>query len=71
MQVFNNSAEQHSSDAYVQEALDEERTEIEESRFMPKLRDSKLDAPLCSHTRSDSHSADFASDSYALAVLNM
>ena len=33
--------------------------------------DSKLDAPLSGHTRLGSHSADFASKSYALAVSNM
>ncbi len=68
MQVSNDSAEQPIFDADVQEALDEERIDIEESRSMPKwpvqtLRDSKLDAPLSSRTRSGSHSADFASDS--------
>ena len=35
------------------------------------LRDSKLNAPLSSHTRFGSHSADYASDCYALAVSNM
>ena len=43
---------------------------------MPKwlvqtLRDSKLNAPLSSRTRSGSHSADYASDCYALAVSSM
>ena len=43
---------------------------------MPKwlvqtLHDSKLDAPLSRCTHSDSHSADFASNSYALAISNM
>ena len=38
---------------------------------MQTLRDRKLDAPLPSHTRSGSHSADFTSYSYALAVSNM
>ena len=75
MQVSNNSEERPIFDADVQKAFDEERTNIE-SHSMPKwlvqtLRDSKLDAPLSSRTRSGSHSADFASDSYALAVLNM
>ena len=36
MQVSNNSTKQPISNADVQEALDEERTEIEESRSMPK-----------------------------------
>lgn len=35
------------------------------------LHDSKLDAPLSSRTCSGSHSADFASDCYALAISNM
>ena len=47
MQVSSNGEDQTISDVGVQEALDEERTEIEESRSMPKwlvqtLRDSKL-----------------------------
>ena len=48
--------EQFIFDADVQEALDEERIEIEELHSMPKwlvqtLRDNKLDAPLSSRTR--------------------
>ena len=56
MQVSNDSTNQpmQVTDADVHDALDEERTKIEESRSMPKwlvqtLRDSKLDAPLPSH----------------------
>ena len=36
MRVSNNGEEQPTSDVVVQEALDEERTKIEESRSMPK-----------------------------------
>ena len=35
------------------------------------MRDGKLDAPLSSHTRSCSHSADFALDYYALAISSL
>lgn len=76
LQVPNNSQEQPIFDADVQEALDEERTEIEKSCFMPRwlvqtLRDSKLDAPLFICTCLGSHSADFELESYALAISNM
>ena len=75
-QVSNENTEQSISDADVHDALVDEREDIEESRSMPKwlvqtLRDSKLNAPLSSCTRSGSHSADYASDCYALAVSNM
>ena len=75
-QVSNENTEQSISDADVHDALVDERQDIEESRSMPKwlvqtLRDSKLNAPLSTRTRSGSHSADYASDCYALAVSNM
>jgi len=55
MQVSHDSTDQPISDADVYDALEGERTEIEESRSMPKwlvqtLRDSKLDAPLPTQT---------------------
>ena len=61
------------TDADVHDALDEEKTEIEESRSMPKwlvktLRDNKLDAPLPSRTCHGSQRASYASDCYALTV---
>jgi hypothetical protein len=73
MQVSNESTDQPISDAEVRDALDDERRKIEEARAMPKwlvqtLRDSKLDAPLPSHTLHGSHDASYASDCYALAV---
>ena len=76
IQVSNESTDQPISDAEVRDALDDERTEIEEARAMPKwlvqtLRDSKLDAPLPSRTRHGSHDASYASDCYALAVSSM
>ena len=63
-------------DADVHDALDEERTKIEESRSMPKwlvltLPDNKLDAPLPSHTRHGSQHASYASNCYALSVSSM
>ena len=74
--VSNENTEQSIFDADVHDALTDEREDIEESRSMPKwlvqtLRDSKLNVPLSSHTRSGSHSADYASNCYALAVSNM
>ena len=76
MQVSNENTEQSISDADVHDALVDEREDTEESRSMPKwlvqtLRDSKLNAPLSSCTRSGSHSADYASNCYALVVSNM
>ncbi len=76
MQVSNESTNQPFTDADVHDALEEERTYIEESRSMPKwlvqtLRDSKLDAPLLTRTRHGSQHASFASDCYALAVSSM
>ena len=73
-QVSHESIDQPISDADVQEALEDERVEIEQSKTMPKwlvqtLRDSKLDAPLSSRTRSGSVS--YASDCYALAVSSL
>ena len=55
MQVSHESADQPISHADVYDALVDERVDIEESRTMPKwlvqtLCDSKLDAPLSSHT---------------------
>lgn len=52
---FNESIDQPITNADVRDALDGERTKIEESRTMPKwlvqfLCDSKLDAPLASCT---------------------
>ena len=75
-QVLNDGADQPISDADVYDALEDERQEIEGSRNMPRwlvqtLRDSKLDAPLSSRTRSGSHGASYASDCYALAVSSM
>ena len=60
----------------VDDAVDEERTLIEESKNMPKwlvqtLRDSKLAAPLSSHTRLGSHHASYTYESYAFAASNM
>ena len=60
----------------VNDAIDEERTIIEESRNMPKwlvqtLRDNKLATPFPSHTRSGSHQSSYTHDSYAFAVLSM
>ena len=74
MQVSHESADQPNSDAHVYDALVDERANIEESRTMPKwlvqtLRDSKLDAPLSSCTRSGS--ASYASNCYALAVSSL
>lgn len=76
IKVSNESTDQPISDVEVRDALDDERTEIEEDRPMPKwllqtLRDSKLDAPLPSHTRHGSHDAFYASDCYALVVLSL
>ena len=64
MQDSNNSEEQPIFDADVQEALDEERTQIEESCSMPKwlvqtLHNIKSNAPLSSNPCSGSH-RDFA-----------
>lgn len=75
-QVSNENIKQPISDADVHDALVDEREDIEESRSMPKwlvqtLHDSKLNAPLSSRTRSGSHSTDYVSNSYALAVSNM
>jgi len=76
MQVSHDSTDQPISDADVYDALEGERTEIEESRSMPKwlvqtLRDSKLDAPLPACTRFGSQHASYASDCFALAVASM
>ena len=75
-QFSNENTKQSIFDADVHDALVDEREDIEESRSMPKwlvqtLRDRKLNAPLSNRTRSGSHSADYASDCYALAVSNM
>ena len=56
IRVSNESTYQPIFDVEMRDALDNERTEIEEARAMPKwlvqtLRDSKLDAPLPSRTR--------------------
>ena len=60
----------------MRDELDDERTKIQESRTMSKwlvqtLSDSKLDAPLSSHTCSHSHDASYAIDCYALAILSL
>ena len=60
----------------VDDATDEERKLIQESRNMPKwiaqtLRDSKLAAPLSSHTRLGSHHASYTYESYDFAASNM
>ncbi|MCO5583960.1 hypothetical protein L7F22_037878 [Adiantum nelumboides] len=57
----------------VHDVLDDESAENEQARGMPKwlvhtLRDSKLDAPLSSCTRSSSRHASYASYCYALVV---
>ena len=62
-QVFDNVTQQPISNAKVQDALYEERTDIEELCSMPKL-----DAPLSSCTCLGSHSADYLLDSYGLAI---
>ena len=76
IQVFNQSIDQPIIDADVCDALDEERTEIEESMTMPKwlvktLHDSKLDAPLSTCTCFGSQHVSYASDCYALAVASL
>ncbi|WP_129329885.1 hypothetical protein [Enterobacter cloacae complex sp. 4DZ1-17B1] len=76
MGFFENVLDQPITDADVHDVLDEERAENEQARGMPKwlvhtLRDSKLDAPLSSRTRSGSRHASYASDCYALAVSSL
>jgi len=76
MQVSHDSTDQPISNADVYDALEGERTEIEESRSMPKwlvqtLRDSKLDAPFLTCTRFGSQHASYASNCFALAVLQV
>ena len=76
MQVQNQPIDQHIDDVDVDDAVDEERKIIEESRNMPKwlvqtLRDNKLATPLPSRTRSGSHHASYTHDSYAFVASSM
>ncbi|MCO5610037.1 hypothetical protein L7F22_064272 [Adiantum nelumboides] len=76
MGVFENVTDQPITDMDVHDVLDEERAKNEQARGMPKwlvhtLRDSKLDAPLSSRTRSASRHASYASDCYALVVSSL
>ena len=62
LQVPDQPTHEHVDDVDVDDAVDEERTLIEESRNMPKwlvqtLCDGKLAAPLSSHTCLGSHHA--------------
>ena len=71
MQVSNNSIHHSITDANLHDALNGERTKVEESRAMSKwlvqtLCDSKLDAPLPSHTHYDSQHVSYARDCFAL-----
>jgi len=63
-------------DADVYDALEGERTKIEESKSMRKwlvqtLHDNKLDAPLPTRTRFGSQHASYASNCFALDVASM
>ncbi|WP_129328786.1 hypothetical protein [Enterobacter cloacae complex sp. 4DZ3-28B] len=76
MGVSENVLDQPITDADVHDVLDEERDENEQATGMPKwlvhtLRDSKLEAPLSSRTRSGSGHASYASDCYALAMSSL
>ena len=76
MQVSNESTNHPIFYVDVHDALDGERTEIEESRSMPKwlvqtLHDSKLDAPLPTRTRFGSQHVSYVSDCFALAVASL
>ncbi|MCO5590687.1 hypothetical protein L7F22_044661 [Adiantum nelumboides] len=76
MGVFENVTDQPITNVDVHDVLDEEWTENEQARGMPKwlvhtLCDSKLDAPLSSRTRLGSRHASYASDCYALAVCSL
>ena len=78
MQVSNDSTNwlMQVIDADVHDALDYNRTKIEESRSMPKwlvhtLCDSKLDALLPSRTHHSSQRSSYASYCYALVVSSM
>ncbi|MCO5558143.1 hypothetical protein L7F22_011720 [Adiantum nelumboides] len=76
MGVFENVTDQPIINVDVNDVLDEERAENEQSRGMPKwmvhtLHNSKLDAPLSSHTHLGSCHASYASDCYALAVSSL
>ncbi|MCO5597580.1 hypothetical protein L7F22_051659 [Adiantum nelumboides] len=69
-------SDQPITDVDVHDVLDDKWAENEQARGMPKwlvhtLRDSKLDAPLSSRTRSGSCHASYTSDCYALAVSSL
>ena len=68
--------DEHVDDVDVDDAIDEERKDIEESRSMPKwlvqtLHDSKLSTPLSSRTCLGSHHASYTYESYDFAASNM
>ena len=76
MQVSNDITDQPICDADLQHVIDEDMAENEQARNMPRwlvqnLRDSKLDAPLSTRTRSGFQHGSYASDCYALAVSSL
>ena len=76
MQVSNDVTDQSISDANLQDAISDDMAENMQARNMPKwlvqtLRDSKLDAPMSSRTRSGSQHVSYVSDCYALAVSSL
>ena len=76
MHISHDTIDQPISDVDVNDAVLHERVEIEKSRTMPKwmvqtFHDSRLDAPLASHTCSSSHSASYTSNCYAFAVSSL
>ena len=76
MQVSNDVTDQPISDADLQDAISDDMAENMQARNMPKwlvqtLRDSKLDAPMSSRTRSGSQHVSYVSNCYALAVSSL
>ena len=75
-QVSNDITDHTISDADLQDEIYEDMAENEQARGMPKwlvqtLRDSKIDAPKSSRTRSGFQHSSYASDCYALALSSM
>ena len=76
MQVSNDVIDQPISDVDLQDAIFDDMAENMQARNMPKwlvqtLRDSKLDAPMSSHTCLGSQHVSYVSDCYALAVSSL